>query len=563
MHQELQRLSPALVNRQGPILLYVDAPPHVSQMTLQKLNELDYETRPCPAYSPDLSPIECHFFKYLDSFLQEKVFSNEGAAQNAFEEFIDETDERSEPFHGNKEQYCEKYEQHFSYYCVGETDQSGRGNVVSRFCPSYKKACPNKSTTSSASLTSWPSNPFDKVLTTNHPARESVSESDESEEDEPSPREVYYSELKRRFPCKPDCDQLLFPHCTPECKCDYIYPIVQKFCNPPPIPLFLNTCRLWYAGCPKYEQYHYASQFVYSKAEKGKKVGKSYKPQLTFMLDIKLSIPVHSQPIQTLSTFRVLPLPLRPIAHSSSTLVVPPPIPHMQQKSDVEAISTEEKKNTKYARRSKFKRHFHGELDHHGKGHINKRRRYSDTDILTTQKTLSKKELYQSLKALNSLTSNPVSLLKDPASLITGQQTTNAQENERNVEGTNKKQPRAHQANTFPVIPSDAAFGANDNTFKAFDGLTDSSGRLHRPRSRSPFTKPGLWEANPDNPHNRDHANKFWYHPKSVSVDWLNGQIAWGAHWAVPAIGTGGTDGFSTVHFPTIGSFLNIPDDYD
>lgn len=39
--------------------------------------------------------------------------------------------------------------------------------------------------------------------------------------------------------------------------------------------------------------------------------------------------------------------------------------------------------------------------------------------------------------------------------------------------------------------------------------------------------------------------------------------IAWGAHWAVPAAGVGGTDGFSTVHFPTIGTFAEIPDDYD
>lgn len=40
-------------------------------------------------------------------------------------------------------------------------------------------------------------------------------------------------------------------------------------------------------------------------------------------------------------------------------------------------------------------------------------------------------------------------------------------------------------------------------------------------------------------------------------------QIAWGAHWAVPAAGVGGTDGFSALHFPTIGTFANIPDDYD
>ena len=40
-------------------------------------------------------------------------------------------------------------------------------------------------------------------------------------------------------------------------------------------------------------------------------------------------------------------------------------------------------------------------------------------------------------------------------------------------------------------------------------------------------------------------------------------QMTWGAHWAVPAAGVGGTDGFSALHFPSIGTFLNIPDDYD
>ena len=78
--------------------------------------------------------------------------------------------------------------------------------------------------------------------------------------------------LKKARPCTPDCDHRIHKHCTAECKCDYIYPIVQRFCNPPPIPFFLNTCRLWYYGCPKYQQYHYASQFVYSKAEKGKTI---------------------------------------------------------------------------------------------------------------------------------------------------------------------------------------------------------------------------------------------------------------------------------------------------
>uniref|UniRef100_A0A1I7WLN1 Histone-lysine N-methyltransferase SETMAR n=1 Tax=Heterorhabditis bacteriophora TaxID=37862 RepID=A0A1I7WLN1_HETBA len=71
--------APTLVNRKEPILLYVDARPHVSQMTLQRLNELAYKTLPYPAYSPDLSPTDYHFFKHLDNFLQEKVFSNQNS----------------------------------------------------------------------------------------------------------------------------------------------------------------------------------------------------------------------------------------------------------------------------------------------------------------------------------------------------------------------------------------------------------------------------------------------------------------------------------------------------
>ncbi|CEF60810.1 Hypothetical protein SRAE_X000248600 [Strongyloides ratti] len=101
------------------------------------------------------------------------------------------------------------------------------------------------------------------------------------------------------------------------------------------------------------------------------------------------------------------------------------------------------------------------------------------------------------------------------------------------------------------------------SNFHKFDSLTDQTGVLHRARSRSPWVKPGLWEANPDNPHNRDHANKWFYYPKSATADWLSGQVYWGGHWAVPAASVGGTNGFSAVHFPSVGSFLDIADDYD
>ncbi len=88
-HQKLSIKQPALVNRKGPILLHDNARPHVSQITLQKLNDLGYETLQHPPYSPDLSPTDYHFFKHLDSFLREKTFSNQTTVESAFKEFIE------------------------------------------------------------------------------------------------------------------------------------------------------------------------------------------------------------------------------------------------------------------------------------------------------------------------------------------------------------------------------------------------------------------------------------------------------------------------------------------
>ena len=56
MHQKLQCLQQALVNRKDPILLHDNAQLHVTQPMLQKLNELGYKILPHPSYSPDLLP---------------------------------------------------------------------------------------------------------------------------------------------------------------------------------------------------------------------------------------------------------------------------------------------------------------------------------------------------------------------------------------------------------------------------------------------------------------------------------------------------------------------------
>ena len=52
------------------------------------MNELGYEILPHLPYSPDLLPIDYHFFKHLNNFLQGIGFHNQQAAGNAFQEFI-------------------------------------------------------------------------------------------------------------------------------------------------------------------------------------------------------------------------------------------------------------------------------------------------------------------------------------------------------------------------------------------------------------------------------------------------------------------------------------------
>uniref|UniRef100_A0A1I7WXG2 Histone-lysine N-methyltransferase SETMAR n=1 Tax=Heterorhabditis bacteriophora TaxID=37862 RepID=A0A1I7WXG2_HETBA len=87
MHQELQRLCPALDNRKRQILLHNNARPYISQMTAEiERTGLRNSTLPSLLIKPLSHRLP--LFKHLDNFLQEKVFNNKGAAQNAFEEFI-------------------------------------------------------------------------------------------------------------------------------------------------------------------------------------------------------------------------------------------------------------------------------------------------------------------------------------------------------------------------------------------------------------------------------------------------------------------------------------------
>ena len=53
------------------------------------LQKLGYKGLPHLPYSPDLSPTDYHFLKYLDNFLQGEYFHNQQDAENAFQEFIE------------------------------------------------------------------------------------------------------------------------------------------------------------------------------------------------------------------------------------------------------------------------------------------------------------------------------------------------------------------------------------------------------------------------------------------------------------------------------------------
>lgn len=91
-HEKLKQKHPALMNRNRPLLLHDNARPHVAKLTLQKLQELNYETLPHPPYSPDISPTDYHLFLSLDNFLRNKQFKSLDDVQHTFASFIESRD---------------------------------------------------------------------------------------------------------------------------------------------------------------------------------------------------------------------------------------------------------------------------------------------------------------------------------------------------------------------------------------------------------------------------------------------------------------------------------------
>ncbi|ULU13581.1 hypothetical protein L3Y34_016227 [Caenorhabditis briggsae] len=418
-------------------------------------------------------------------------------------------------YKGTKKEYCEKFSVNYEYYCKGTIENA---EIFTKFCPSYKKAC--------VTANQKPSNPFSPSK--GQTPVSSASTSDFPDVEHPSAGKSKSSrrrgkKIKKLRPCSIDCDERIFPHCTKQCKCDYDYPAVQKFCNPPPLPMFLNTCRLWYYGCPKYEQYHYASQFIYSKAEKGK-VLEGPKTQTTFQL----------------------------LAPSGETL---PYKPARFRRDTVDMVLWPMDNSTDFIGYSEG--NIVDNWDSSNSSNASKDRIIQNPTIPSLQNSLETQQ-DKMVKLKNGTMVHLVAAPKLPPHVQAKDQVIK----DPSTDTKPPDLPRSKKTTGGEAVPvySDSVFS---NALAQYNTLTDSRGILHRPRSRSPFTKPGLWEPNPDDPHNRDHANKYYYHPYSVGVDWLQGQLTWGAHFAVPAAGVGGTDGFSAVHFPSLGTFLNIPDDYD
>jgi histone-lysine N-methyltransferase SETMAR len=70
----LKEKRPHLVNRNGVVFHQDNARPHVSEMTQQKIKELNWEILDHLPYSPDLAPSDYHLLRSLQNHLNNKKF---------------------------------------------------------------------------------------------------------------------------------------------------------------------------------------------------------------------------------------------------------------------------------------------------------------------------------------------------------------------------------------------------------------------------------------------------------------------------------------------------------
>ncbi|KAK5981301.1 hypothetical protein GCK32_005537 [Trichostrongylus colubriformis] len=134
------------------------------------------------------------------------------------------------PRFSDKGEYCAMYRTHYEYFCHGIwtveklISHQNHFSRIKQFCPTYTHNCITP-------IIQKPKRKHRRHRHRHHPRTIRSSS--------------YGTEIldELAVPCTPECDSRMYPHCTQECKCDHDYPTMQRFCNPPALPLFLNTCR--------------------------------------------------------------------------------------------------------------------------------------------------------------------------------------------------------------------------------------------------------------------------------------------------------------------------------
>jgi histone-lysine N-methyltransferase SETMAR len=85
----LKEKRPHLVNRKGVVFHQDSARPHASEMTQQKIKELNWEILDHPPYSLDLAPSDYHLFRSLQSHLNNNKFERFEEVNHAILEYFE------------------------------------------------------------------------------------------------------------------------------------------------------------------------------------------------------------------------------------------------------------------------------------------------------------------------------------------------------------------------------------------------------------------------------------------------------------------------------------------